>query len=272
MIPYPASVTFGLSGAIGFTLLEKVKTRMCLFCWKESEGVWNCVNYGSDPAVPTNEIWSSHKEVFTSTWEIEVIRLLLKRLCADFRGNASYRKFHLYECSFVFIQAVENLIYIFTQCSRIDLIGGHHRWRGSRSKRLQEQCPRALCLRIFGYDYFEEVREADIQEEKKSTSSRLSGYLRAWATILLCLDHCGSHFGGRKPKAWLVNPLVKMGEWITGAAINVVGSISINFGTNLLKLGHNQVTHIVSIIIAKLYCSSLCQLIVIHHPSLVSKW
>jgi hypothetical protein len=32
-----------------------------------------------------------------------------------------------------------------------------------------------------------------------------------------------------------------MGEWITGAAINVVGSISINFGTNLLKLGHNQV-------------------------------
>lgn len=31
-----------------------------------------------------------------------------------------------------------------------------------------------------------------------------------------------------------------MGEWITGAAINVVGSISINFGTNLLKLGHNQ--------------------------------
>jgi hypothetical protein len=31
-----------------------------------------------------------------------------------------------------------------------------------------------------------------------------------------------------------------MGEWVTGAAINVVGSISINFGTNLLKLGHNQ--------------------------------
>lgn len=31
-----------------------------------------------------------------------------------------------------------------------------------------------------------------------------------------------------------------MGEWITGAAINVVGSICINFGTNLLKLGHNQ--------------------------------
>jgi hypothetical protein len=35
---------------------------------------------------------------------------------------------------------------------------------------------------------------------------------------------------------------VKMGEWLTGVAINVVGSISINFGTNLLKLGHNQVT------------------------------
>ncbi|CAK9875437.1 unnamed protein product [Sphagnum jensenii] len=31
-----------------------------------------------------------------------------------------------------------------------------------------------------------------------------------------------------------------MGEWITGAAINVLGSVSINFGTNLLKLGHNQ--------------------------------
>lgn len=33
---------------------------------------------------------------------------------------------------------------------------------------------------------------------------------------------------------------VKMGEWLTGVVINVVGSISINFGTNLLKLGHNQ--------------------------------
>lgn len=32
-----------------------------------------------------------------------------------------------------------------------------------------------------------------------------------------------------------------MGEWVTGAAINILGSISINFGTNLLKLGHNQV-------------------------------
>jgi len=32
-----------------------------------------------------------------------------------------------------------------------------------------------------------------------------------------------------------------MGEWKTGAAINVLGSVSINFGTNLLKLGHNQV-------------------------------
>lgn len=31
-----------------------------------------------------------------------------------------------------------------------------------------------------------------------------------------------------------------MGEWITGAVINVFGSIGINFGTNLLKLGHNQ--------------------------------
>lgn len=32
-----------------------------------------------------------------------------------------------------------------------------------------------------------------------------------------------------------------MGDWVTGAAINIIGSIGINFGTNLLKLGHNQV-------------------------------
>ncbi|GAQ88927.1 hypothetical protein KFL_004700090 [Klebsormidium nitens] len=31
-----------------------------------------------------------------------------------------------------------------------------------------------------------------------------------------------------------------MGEWVIGACINFVGSIGINFGTNLLKLGHNQ--------------------------------
>ncbi|CAM6095094.1 unnamed protein product [Calypogeia fissa] len=31
-----------------------------------------------------------------------------------------------------------------------------------------------------------------------------------------------------------------MEDWVTGAAINICGSISINFGTNLLKLGHNQ--------------------------------
>ncbi|KAJ6842315.1 putative magnesium transporter NIPA8 [Iris pallida] len=31
-----------------------------------------------------------------------------------------------------------------------------------------------------------------------------------------------------------------MGEWVIGAVINVVGSIAINFGTNLLKLGHDQ--------------------------------
>ncbi|KAG6555611.1 hypothetical protein Mapa_002846 [Marchantia paleacea] len=31
-----------------------------------------------------------------------------------------------------------------------------------------------------------------------------------------------------------------MGDWVTGAAINIIGSIGINFGTNLLKLGHNQ--------------------------------
>ncbi|XP_019453109.1 PREDICTED: probable magnesium transporter NIPA8 isoform X1 [Lupinus angustifolius] len=31
-----------------------------------------------------------------------------------------------------------------------------------------------------------------------------------------------------------------MGEWIVGALINLIGSIIINFGTNLLKLGHNE--------------------------------
>lgn len=31
-----------------------------------------------------------------------------------------------------------------------------------------------------------------------------------------------------------------MGEWVIGAFINLFGSIAINFGTNLLKLGHNQ--------------------------------
>ncbi|ESW23687.1 hypothetical protein PHAVU_004G068100 [Phaseolus vulgaris] len=31
-----------------------------------------------------------------------------------------------------------------------------------------------------------------------------------------------------------------MGEWTVGALINLFGSIAINFGTNLLKLGHNE--------------------------------
>ncbi|XP_058102712.1 probable magnesium transporter NIPA8 isoform X1 [Magnolia sinica] len=31
-----------------------------------------------------------------------------------------------------------------------------------------------------------------------------------------------------------------MGEWVIGAFINIFGSIAINFGTNLLKLGHNE--------------------------------
>lgn len=31
-----------------------------------------------------------------------------------------------------------------------------------------------------------------------------------------------------------------MGDWIIGALINIIGSIAINFGTNLLKLGHDQ--------------------------------
>lgn len=33
-----------------------------------------------------------------------------------------------------------------------------------------------------------------------------------------------------------------MGDWIIGALINIVGSVAINFGTNLLKLGHDQVS------------------------------
>jgi hypothetical protein len=32
-----------------------------------------------------------------------------------------------------------------------------------------------------------------------------------------------------------------MGNWVIGALINIVGSVAINFGTNLLKLGHDQV-------------------------------
>ncbi|GAA0171605.1 secondary carrier transporter [Lithospermum erythrorhizon] len=31
-----------------------------------------------------------------------------------------------------------------------------------------------------------------------------------------------------------------MGEWVVGAFINIFGSIAINFGTNLLKLGHDE--------------------------------
>lgn len=31
-----------------------------------------------------------------------------------------------------------------------------------------------------------------------------------------------------------------MGDWVVGAVINIIGSIAINFGTNLLKLGHDQ--------------------------------
>ncbi|WCJ24292.1 hypothetical protein M5689_006264 [Euphorbia peplus] len=31
-----------------------------------------------------------------------------------------------------------------------------------------------------------------------------------------------------------------MGDWIIGAFINLFGSIAINFGTNLLKLGHTE--------------------------------
>lgn len=36
---------------------------------------------------------------------------------------------------------------------------------------------------------------------------------------------------------------VPMREWIIGAFINILGSIAINFGTNLLKLGHDEVNN-----------------------------
>ncbi|GJR83639.1 probable magnesium transporter NIPA8 isoform X1 [Tanacetum coccineum] len=35
---------------------------------------------------------------------------------------------------------------------------------------------------------------------------------------------------------------LSMGEWVIGAFINLFGSIAINFGTNLLKLGHDEVS------------------------------
>lgn len=38
----------------------------------------------------------------------------------------------------------------------------------------------------------------------------------------------------------LCHIFLSMGEWIVGAFINLFGSIAINFGTNLLKLGHNE--------------------------------
>lgn len=39
---------------------------------------------------------------------------------------------------------------------------------------------------------------------------------------------------------FVVQHLLFMGEWVVGAFINLFGSIAINFGTNLLKLGHNE--------------------------------
>jgi hypothetical protein len=50
-----------------------------------------------------------------------------------------------------------------------------------------------------------------------------------------------------------------------------VGNISINFGTNLLKLGHNQVALTNSTIIVDSFCLGLCQLIVFHDKSFTSK-
>jgi hypothetical protein len=41
--------------------------------------------------------------------------------------------------------------------------------------------------------------------------------------------------------SFVVPHLLSMGEWVVGAFINLFGSIAINFGTNLLKLGHNEV-------------------------------
>lgn len=130
-------------------------------------------------------------------------------------------------------------------CPRADLVDVvvYTILQESHNKRSREECLVVVWLRVPGYDNVEAVRRTVKQENKKTTTGGgLIGYLRAWATILVCFQHCASHLGGRKPKTWLLNPLVKMGEWITGAAINVVGSVSINFGTNLLKLGHNQVT------------------------------
>lgn len=46
-------------------------------------------------------------------------------------------------------------------------------------------------------------------------------------------------FNIRKPL--LIFKLWAMEDWIIGALINIIGSIAINFGTNLLKLGHDQV-------------------------------
>lgn len=56
----------------------------------------------------------------------------------------------------------------------------------------------------------------------------------------LCLES-----GGKSCAAcgvsFAVPHLLFMGEWVVGAFINLFGSLAINFGTNLLKLGHNEV-------------------------------
>ncbi|KAL9259866.1 putative magnesium transporter NIPA8 [Drosera capensis] len=73
-----------------------------------------------------------------------------------------------------------------------------------------------------------------------------------------------------------------MGEWVVGAFINLYGSIAINFGTNLLKLGHTETGYVVwselfaiytpgqlaekyCNIAFLLYCFALILIVAVHH-------
>lgn len=70
-------------------------------------------------------------------------------------------------------------------------------------------------------------------------SSGLIGCLRVWVMSVVFLEYCGFYLGGKKLNVWIGCLFVKMGEWIIGVVINVVGSICINFGINLFKFGYN---------------------------------
>ncbi|KAI5651028.1 hypothetical protein M9H77_37033 [Catharanthus roseus] len=50
----------------------------------------------------------------------------------------------------------------------------------------------------------------------------------------------GFSFGAGFPVRWAIASFSPMGQWVIGAIINLFGSIAINFGTNLLKLGHDE--------------------------------